>query len=59
MGFWNVVGLAGKDKEFWRSLRDWDVMVLSETWTDVKNWERIRRKLSIGYVWGTIGKEKE
>lgn len=36
IGFWNVAGLANKDREFWEGLKNWEVMVLVETWTDTK-----------------------
>lgn len=32
VGFWNVAGLENKDREFWESLKEWDVIFLSETW---------------------------
>lgn len=31
MIFRNVVGLGGKDREFWRSLEGWEVLMLTET----------------------------
>lgn len=34
IAFWNVVGLMNKDKEFWRMLKEWQVIVLLETWVD-------------------------
>lgn len=30
-GFWNVAGLRNKDRDFWKGLIDWDVIVLMET----------------------------
>lgn len=50
--FWNVAGLGNKDKEFWKRLKEWDVMVLMETWIEEKGWNKIRRKLPEGYKWG-------
>lgn len=50
--FWNVAGLGNKDKEFWKGLAEWDVIILSETWTDEKGWEKIRGKLPKDFVWG-------
>lgn len=29
--FWNVAGLKNKDREFWRGLEDWDILILNET----------------------------
>lgn len=31
IAFWNVAGVLNKDKEFWRGLMDWDIMILIET----------------------------
>lgn len=31
MVLWNVAGLSNKDDKFWKGLRKWDVMMLSET----------------------------
>lgn len=36
MVFWNVAGLGNKDGDFWKGLKEWDVLVLSETWVDEK-----------------------
>lgn len=33
--FWNVAEL-NKDKEFWNGLRDWNVVILTETWIEKK-----------------------
>lgn len=51
IAFWNVAGLRNKDKEFWQGLREWDVMMLSETWVDRKGWEKVRNRLPKGYSW--------
>lgn len=53
--FWNVAGFGNKDKEFWKSLKEWDVMVLMETWVEEKSWNKIRRKLLGRYKWGMQG----
>lgn len=47
--FWNVARLRNKDRDFWKELEYWDVIVLSETWVDEIGWERIRGNLSKGY----------
>lgn len=52
IAFWNVAGLGNKDKEFWKGLKEWDVMVLLETWVEEKDWNKIRRKLLEEYKWG-------
>lgn len=43
VGFWNVAGLENKDQEFWKKLRKWNVIFLSKTWLQRKEWERIKR----------------
>lgn len=36
VAFWNMAGLRNKDEGFWRGLRDWDILILMETWLDEK-----------------------
>lgn len=50
IAFWNVVDLGNKDKDFWKGLEEWDMMILCETWIDSKWWEKINMKLSKGYI---------
>lgn len=50
-GFWNVAGVEDKDKDFWESLKEWDVLVLNETWIQKKRWEKIRGRMPKGYIW--------
>lgn len=28
MAFWNVVGVGGKDREFWKEMTEWDIIVI-------------------------------
>lgn len=51
--FWNVAGLMGKDEEFWREVKEWDVVVMLETWLEKKRWKRIKNKLSGEFEWET------
>lgn len=37
-------GTRDKDRNFWMDLREWDVMVLSETWVDKKGMGELKRK---------------
>ena len=46
-----MAGLKNKDKEFWTKIKEWDVMVLMETWLDENGWNKIRNKLPEGYNW--------
>lgn len=50
--FWNVAGLGNKDKEFWKGLAEWNVIVLLETWVEEKGWMKVKRFLPREYVWG-------
>lgn len=52
MTFWNVAGLGNKDKNFWEGLRDWDAVVLMETWVEEKDGRRVMGRLPRGYEWG-------
>ena len=44
--------MNNKDKEFWQGLKEWDVMVLIETWVDKEGWKKIQSKMPKGYEWG-------
>lgn len=37
--FWNVARIGNKDKEFWRYIKRFELISLSETWVDEKSWE--------------------
>lgn len=57
----NVAGLNNKDKDFWKALGKWD-MVMLETWMEEKKWEeRIRRRLPRKYVrdWKVAKRERK
>ena len=48
---WNVAGVERKNKEFFKGLEQWEVIVMLETWLDEKGWGRIRNRLPKGYKW--------
>jgi len=48
--FWNVAGLRNKDVEFWKGLKNWDVIVFSETWVEEKSWDKVRKFLPRGFA---------
>ena len=48
--FWNVSGLKNNDKGFWGEVEKWDVVMMSETWMDVKDWLSMKRILPQGYT---------
>lgn len=49
--FWNVAKVKNKNADFWEKLKEWDVMVLRETWIEKKEWERVKERLPKGYIW--------
>jgi hypothetical protein len=54
-----VAGLGNKDRDFWREIGKWEVVVMVETWVDEKGWERVKWRLSSGYEWGVKWGERE
>jgi len=44
VAFWNVAGLQCKNRDFWQRIREWDVIILIETWVEEK---RLKEKLVI------------
>jgi len=59
IGFWNVAGVKNKDEEFWGFLREWEVIILMETWLEKSGWGGIKGKLPKGYVWGAQWARRE
>lgn len=51
IGFWNVAGLKNKEEKFWKTIENWEVVVMMETWIDERGWEVIKKKLPKGYRW--------
>lgn len=39
-------------------MKEWNVIVMSETWVQKKGWERIRGRLPRGYIWEMQEAEK-
>lgn len=37
--------IGNKDKDFWRGIAKWDVVVLAETWIKKKGWDKVRKRL--------------
>ncbi|XP_029163724.1 golgin subfamily A member 6-like protein 22, partial [Nylanderia fulva] len=48
-----------KDKDFWKGLEEWEVIVLTETWMEEKSWKKVRRMLPKGYIWGVQGASRK
>jgi len=53
-----VIGLRNEDKEFWKNLGEWDVIMLMETWLEQRRWRGIKEKLPNGYMWEAQWVEK-
>ena len=51
MAFWNVAGLKNKDRGFWEGIREWDVVIMCETWMGRREWEIVKGRATKGYVW--------
>ena len=45
VAFWNVSGLKNKDKGFCGEAEKWDVVMMSETRLDGKDWLSVKRFL--------------
>lgn len=46
-----MAGIRGKDEEFWERSKMWDVIDLVETWLEVKDWEKMKRKIPMELNW--------
>lgn len=55
VGFWNLARLKNKDREFWESLREWDIIFMKRGY---RRWERVKKWLPKGYIW-EYNKQKE
>lgn len=44
-------GNRGKDREYWREVEDWDIVIMSETWLKKGGWERLRGRMPRDYKW--------
>lgn len=51
IAFWNVAGLERKEKDFFKGLEEWEVIIMTETWVEEKGWKRVKRRLPKGYKW--------
>ena len=49
--FWNVAGITNKDEDFWEYLKEYEIIVLIETWTEEREWEKRKEGLPKGYDW--------
>lgn len=51
MLFLNVAGIRNKDKEFWEAIKEWDIVIMMETWLDEGGWKKIRTRLLTEFRW--------
>ncbi|XP_018400175.1 PREDICTED: golgin subfamily A member 6-like protein 22 [Cyphomyrmex costatus] len=42
---------SAKDEEFWKFLKDYEVIGLVETWVDEKEWEKLKEKMPEEWKW--------
>ena len=56
--FWNVAGLLNKDKEFFKYLREFEVICLTETWVGGNSWDKLRKNLPAEYIWRCLPAKK-
>lgn len=42
--------MAGKDRDFWNFIEEFQFVSLVETWVGAKNWEKFKIKLPGSYV---------
>lgn len=47
----NVAGLWRKEEDFWKFLKDYEVIGLTETWVDEAEWGKLYEKLPRGWKW--------
>lgn len=34
--------MENKDRNFWKILKEWDVVICIETWVEEKSWKRVK-----------------
>jgi len=59
IAFWNVAGVGNKDREFWKGIVEWDVVVLLETWLEKKGGQNKRKAAKGIQMESAIGQEKK
>lgn len=57
--FWNTAGIGNKDEEFWKYLREFDIINLTETWIELKNWKKAEKWLPKEFMWEIQGAYKD
>lgn len=49
--FWNVSGIRNKDKRFWEYIKEFDIIGLTETWVEEKDWKKVKANLPGNFIW--------
>lgn len=57
--FWNTAGIGNKDEEFWKYLREFNIINLTETWIELKNWKKAEKWLPKEFMWEIQGAYKD
>lgn len=47
--FWNVAGLGNKGRDFWKEVKEWHIIIMSEMWLEKKGWEGVRDFVPRGF----------
>lgn len=48
---WNTAGIKRKEREFWDYIKEFDIIGMSETWMEKKDWEKMKGNLSEMFNW--------
>lgn len=51
MVFWNTAGIKKKEREFWNYIEEFNIVGMSETWMEKKDWEKIKGNLPEMFNW--------
>lgn len=46
-----MTGLGNKGRNFWKEVKEWDIIIISQTWVEERGWKKIRNMVSKGYRW--------
>lgn len=47
--FWNIAGIENKNREFWKYVREFEIVSMCETWLEEEEWENIKDRLHESY----------
>ncbi len=55
---WNVAGVKNKDADFWKFIKEGDVVMLLETWLEEKEWKTWEGRLPPEFKWDRVNAER-